>query len=483
MRSTLFLEDDPNDCTLVERILKGSDALTVVKNKREFESVVKDRKFDAILSDIAVPGYDGKEALRFVLKTRPHTAFIFVTGSITDEEGAKLLALGATDYIIKDRLSRLENAIARAIKEKKLENELIRTQRLESVGAVASGVIHDTNNCLGPVTMVLEMLREDMTRERRLELLSVAQRSAQRLVDMQHQLLTFVRGENGVMKPVKLDEVVLLAVKLLRETFPPNVRIETTMQADTIVQGNATQLGQVVINLCVNARDAMPDGGKLEVSVEMLADEQMAKVRVKDTGTGMPAAVMARVFEPFFTTKDPGKGTGLGLSTTKQIVTMHGGHIDVVSAERKGTTFDVFLPLAAAAEEADEKKAPPPPVVEGSGQTILLVDDEAAIAEVTKMLLEISGYRVLTAANGAEALSVFRKSPEVKIVVTDWLMPVLSADAFIPLLRSVRDVPVVVISGDVNDDVRRAKPTAVLQKPYRNETLLTVLAGVLQPTP
>ncbi len=300
---------------------------------------------------------------------------------------------------------------------KKLEAQLFRAQRMESIGTLASGIAHDINNVLSPIMLSLQLLQEKFTDDGSQKLIGILERSAQRGAGLIKQVQSFARGVEGERKSLQVIYLIFEIRQLAKETFPRNIEVKTDISKDLwTTYGDATQLHQVLMNLCVNARDAMPDGGILSISAENISiDESVARVNVdarvglyvsitvSDTGIGIPVKIIDRIFEPFFTTKAPGKGTGLGLSTALAIVKSHGGFINVYSEVGKGTVFKVYLP-AVTTDGKQKIQVQQPELPAGHGEYILVVDDEDQIREITRASLEKNGYRVLTASDGVEAI-------------------------------------------------------------------------------
>ncbi len=381
--------------------------------------------------------------------------------------------------------------------QKKLEKHLLRTQRLESIGTLASGVAHDLNNVLVPILMAVPILRNDPSPEESENFLNTIESSAQRGADIVRQVLTFARGADGdrvLLQPIYLLEEI---AKIAKQTFPKTLQLRTSYVEDLrLLEGDPTQLHQVLLNLCLNARDAMPDGGTLSLTAENFdVDEQYASMKpdlkpgphvlisVIDTGPGIPQHIIDKIFDPFFTTKGPGLGTGLGLSTTLGIVKSHGGVISVYSGA-DGTTFRVFLPSAAGVFQADETKAQME-VPTGHGETILIVDDESAIREVAKAVLSKSGYKVLAANDGPSALALFvRQSKKIDVVLTDVVMPIMSGLVLARTLRKMDVKAKVILSSARDSDYNPGELTDIgvqgcLNKPYSRETLLRAIDRVL----
>jgi PAS domain S-box-containing protein len=383
--------------------------------------------------------------------------------------------------------------------KKELEARFLRSQRLESIGALASGIAHDLNNVLAPIIMGAPLLRDSAQNETARHLLTMIEVSAQRGADIVRQVLTFARGTEGQRVSLQPKYLLRDMVKLAEETFPKNIQVKDESAAGVcLVEVDATQLYQALMNLCVNARDAMPEGGILSLAVENVTiDETTAaqtpgasagpfvRLRVRDTGTGIPPKVQERIFEPFFTTKGPGKGTGLGLSTVLGIMRSHGGFVRFDSQVGRGTTFELFIPAAPAALPATVPgSAHPWPRSEG--ELLLLVDDEAAVREVAREALEESGYRVLICAGGAEAIKLFRSIyREVGLVVTDMMMPEMDGPALVKALRAVEPgVRIVGITGVADaatmQRLRALALSALLAKPFTIGQLLTAVYEVLE---
>jgi len=382
---------------------------------------------------------------------------------------------------------------------KQLEAQFLRAQRLESIGTLAGGIAHDLNNILTPILAAPQLLQYKFPEadERTQRLLSTLENNAKRGADLVKQVLSFARGIEGKRTILQVRHLISEIKQIAKETFPKLIEVSTDVPQDLwTVRGDATQLHQVLMNLCVNARDAMPEGGALSIAAEnLLVDENYARmnlgahvgpyivISVTDTGIGMPAKTVDRIFEPFFTTKDPGKGTGLGLSTAIGIIKSHGGFVNVQSQVGKGTEFKVYLPAVAGAEtqQAEELELPL-----GQGELILVVDDEASIREVTKTSLETYQYKVLTASDGIEAVALYAQhQAEISLVLTDMIMPSMDGLTTIRTLQKINpQVKVVSVSGlSANDQVVRAATgttvKAFLSKPYTAKDLLKTLHEVL----
>jgi PAS domain S-box-containing protein len=383
---------------------------------------------------------------------------------------------------------------------KRFEHQYLRAQRLESLGTLAGGIAHDLNNVLTPIMMSIELLTMDETNKDRLEVLATIRSSARRGANMVKQVLSFARGVEGRHLDVQVTHLLREVAKIANDTFLKSIQVSTVIPDDLrTVSGDPTQLEQVLLNLCVNARDAMPEGGSLTLSAEnIILDEHDALLNpgekagayvilfVEDNGIGMPQHIIDKIFDPFFTTKELGKGTGLGLSTSLGIVKSHGGFIRVRSEPGTGTTFAVYLPALAdsqsAAEILEESELP-----RGHGELILVVDDEAALRQVTRRTLERFGYRAIAASDGAGALAMYASQREtIAVVLTDMMMPAMDGSAIIQGLMKIRaDVRIIAASGlSTNGAVARgAGAKHFLPKPYTTQTLLKALRRVLLDQP
>ncbi|MGA9776881.1 MAG: ATP-binding protein [Limisphaerales bacterium] len=413
-------------------------------------------------------------------------------------DGRPIIVQGRST-IIRDEQNRPKSLliINTDITERKLlEEQFLRAQRLESLGILVSGIAHDLNNTLSPILMGVEIVREEVTSPDLENILHTMRTSALRSAEMVRQMLTFARG--GAAKKILLYPAQLVKEmgRIITDTFPKS--IQCRVRVDTScwpIRGLPTQLHQVLLNLCVNACDAMPEGGTLTLSVKNAqlgpADVVVhpdAKpgnylcVSVADTGTGIPAGQLGKIFEPFFTTKAPGKGTGLGLSTSLSIAKNHGGFITVQSEAGHGTEFKCYLP--AATEIPEETVTEPISLPPGSGECILIVDDEEAILAIMRSTLENYGYQVLTAGSGLEAIARFTpNSDAVHLIITDLAMPFMDGRAAIQALRKIRpDVKIIVASGsdkEVEDLRNQIRTDAFLPKPFTNENLLNIVHQVL----
>ena len=383
--------------------------------------------------------------------------------------------------------------------KKRMESQFLRAQRMESIGTLAGGIAHDLNNVLSPILMAIDMLQLRTADEASRKWLDVLRTNAERGGDMVRQVLSFARGVEGQRVALQPKHLVKEIVKILRETLPKS--IEITFQVPNnlwIISADATQMHQVLMNLCVNARDAMPEGGSISIKAEnVFVDENYARmhleakpgrfvmISVSDTGPGMLPEVQSRIFEPFFTTKEMTKGTGLGLSTALTIVKSHGGFINVYSELHKGSQFTLYIPAVDMPGTVDSA-ALQTDLPLGHGELVLVVDDEESIREITRGTLETFGYKVLTASDGTEALALYAdKKNEIAVVLTDMVMPFMDGPATIRALQRMNPQVRIIAASGLGAGQRAGEGglegvSVLLNKPYTAEKLLHTLAQVLK---
>ncbi len=399
--------------------------------------------------------------------------------------------LGQPDYILITQTD--------ISQQKQAEDHLLRVQRMESIGTLAGGIAHDLNNTLSPVLMGVEMLEgnETLTDEDR-KWLTLIRDNSERAADLVKQVLTFARGSEGSVVPMQLRHVAKELLQVLRETLPKSILLKQQIEPDLwIMKADPTQMHQVLMNLSLNASDAMPDGGTLSISLtnEMVDDgyhrmnSEIAPgryilVEVEDTGHGMSNETIERIFDPFFTTKEIGKGTGLGLSTVLNIVEGHGGILSVESSVGRGTKFSIFFPAIALQEPStvsDEGQTSS----DGEGRLILIVDDEADVREIMRAALEKAGYRTLEAPDGADGLGTFADhKDEIAAVITDASMPLLDGVVLSRAIRRIApETKIIAMSGLLSStqisQLEAAGVDAFLTKPFTAKKLLADLTALL----
>lgn len=383
--------------------------------------------------------------------------------------------------------------------KKRLEAQFLHAQRLESIGTLASGIAHDLNNILAPILMGAQMLHMRALGGESAQLVSMIEANAQHGAEIVTQLLSFSRRVEGKKRLIQPRHLIAEVVRMTKRIFPKTISFNSGVSSDLwAVSGDATQLHQVLLNLCVNARDAMPGGGTLTITGQnVVLDSAYASMvreakagsyvllEVLDTGVGIPKEIIDKIFDPFFTTKEEGKGTGLGLSSVLGIVKSHGGFVEVRSVTSQGTAFRVFLPAILEqplASPAHPHAAPP----RGQGELVLIAEDTSDIRDVTQQILTGHGYEVLLAADGVEALVLAaRHLPDIKLVLTDLQMPVMDGWALIRAVRKLNPkIRIIASTGNVEttkteEELLALNVKSILAKPYTAEELLSALHETL----
>ena len=402
-----------------------------------------------------------------------------------------------------DRLTGWLSISSDITQQKALEDRYLRAQRLESLGMLSAGIAHDLNNVLAPIGMASALLRPRFTQPADLKIVDILSRSVERGSELVKQIMGFAQGASGTHRPVQIRHVLRDVTAVVSRTFPKSIVLEEVVESDLRpVQGNPSQIHQIILNLCVNARDAMPRGGVLRIGLSNCRIEdtpaaveaglrpgQWVKVEVRDTGTGMPPEVVARIWEPFFTTKGKDQGTGLGLATVRGIVDTHKGFITVATEVGKGTVFEVYLPPSGetAAEQAGGEATPG---ATGRGERILVVDDEASISTVMREILEAFQYQVETAEDGLQAERLFFQHPNrYALIVTDLDMPGKNGVDLVMAIRALRrDIKVLAISGLTPAERRKLSRhlpefDAYLEKPFSVAQFVRIVQDILQKNP
>jgi len=509
----LILEDNPADRELLERELrKGGIAFTAqcVETRVDFLRELEAFRPDIVLSDFALPTFDGLTALTLTKELHPDLPFIFVSGTIGEETAVQALTRGATDYLLKGHTKRLCQAVLRAVNEstqraerKSLERQLFQAQKMEAIGQLAGGVSHDFNNLLTAILGYSQLMAEMIPPDSPFgEHLTEIQRAGERAKDLTRQLLTFSRKQIISPRILDLNSIVGGMEKLLRRLIPENVQIAFRIASDTLpIKADAGQIEQVIVNLAVNARDAMPNGGTITIETGAadldeeytrhhpdIAAGRFGMLALSDNGIGMDDRTKAHLFEPFFTTKEPGKGTGLGLATVYGIVKQSGGHISVYSEVGIGTTFKVYFP------EIRESMTSPPPKSSPSGmpkgtETILVVEDDEPVRALIRRVLISCGYEVMEAKNGIEALEAIDAcSRPIHLVVTDVIMPQLGGPELADhLKRMLPTARVIFLSGYATTAIVQhgivQQGVEFMEKPFTPEQLAQRVRQVLESTP
>jgi signal transduction histidine kinase len=504
----LIVEDSANDTELVVRELyrAGFDPhwLRVETEADYLANLSPD--LDLILSDYAMPQFSGLRALALLKQSGLEIPFIIISGTIGEETAVTTMQQGAADYLLKDRIGRLGSAVSRALKEvvernqhKRLEQQFIEAQKMEVVGQLAAGVAHDFNNILSVIIGYSDLVRPELRSDGPAQgYVEEIRQAAERAAVLTRQLLIFSRKQTVQPTVLDLNEVVKDMDKMLRRLIDENIELNIVPGKQIgRVKADAGQVGQVLMNLVVNARDAMPNGGKLLVETQNATlDENYAlthksviagdyaMLAVTDTGTGMTEAVKAHMFEAFFTTKPIGKGTGLGLATCQTIVKQCGGHIGLYSELGKGTTFKVYFPKVHQRLDVVAPSMQTEALPRGT-ETVLLVEDDPSVRQLARNILEAQGYHVLQAINGQDALRVARDHKGlICLAVTDVIMPQMGGKIMAEWLKTTYpDLKVLFTSGYTDETVVRhgvlELGVAFLQKPYTPATLARKVRAML----
>lgn len=495
----LHLEDDREDAALIASILRSGEIeadIDVVDTRSGFGEKMARGGYDLVLADYQLPQFDGLEALAMTRRMRPHVPLIIVSGVMGEEAAIDSMRSGATDYVLKTRLSRLVPAVRRALQEaaereerRLLQQQFLQAQKMELFGRLAGGVAHDFNNILTIVMSNCGLVLTGMAAsDPHRHLIEEIEQAGLRGAALTSQLLIFARHEARKPEILRIDEAVHTASPLLRRLVPENVQIVFNLDAGHAgVEADRRHFEQALMNLVVNARDAMPGGGTVFIDTSAVGTASV-KVTVRDTGHGMTPEVRARLFEPFFSTKPAGTGTGLGLATVRRIVAESGGFIGVETAPGQGTSFVIELPQNAAKPDA-QPAASTPAVLPRGTETILVVEDDPSVRERAASILERQGYHVLTAGDGQEALGLLAghgKSP-VSLVFTDVIMPGMGAGEMTRRLRAAHPgLRVLFTSGYTEQSIapEGILPGEVnfLPKPYGLESLAGKVRSTLDET-
>jgi two-component system cell cycle sensor histidine kinase/response regulator CckA len=507
----LHLENDLNDAVLVQSTLETGGiacAIIRVQTQDEFVAALERGGVDLILSDFTLPTFDGTSALKIAHARWAAIPLIFVSGTLGEERAVDSLKSGATDYVLKGHLTRLVPAVRRAMQEVedraercRLEAQFIEAQKMEVVGHLASGVAHDFNNILAVIIGYSDLIMTDLDPESALrKYVEEIRHASERASALTQQLLIFSRKQSTQTIVLDLNDVVIDLDKMLRRLIDEHIEMMIVPGKEIgRIKADSGYIGQVLMNLIVNARDAMPNGGKLTiVTSNVTLDENDAHMRagiilsgdyvmlsVSDTGTGMTEEVKKRLFEALFTTKPVGKGTGLGLATCQTIIKQCGGHIEVQSELGKGTTFKIYFPRVEQAMDTPTKLVETSPIPHGT-ETLLLVEDDPSVRHLACSILEAQGYNVVRANNGQDALHMARehKGSPIRLVVTDVIMPVMSGKVMAEWLKATYpDIKILFTSGYTDDAIEQhgvLEPgVAFLSKPYTPATLARKVRAML----
>jgi len=495
----LVVEDSELDAELVMDQLV-SDGLVVdwrrVDAERDFIAALDEAVPDVIISDLSMPDFSGYRALEIARERAPGTPFLFVSGTMGEEAAVEAVRGGATDYVLKHSMTRLASSVRRALREAEertarshAEKSLLRAQRYEGLALLASGLSHDLRNVLQPITMGASMLLE-LDDERAKKIGTLVQDCAERGLDIVTSMLTFARGARMTVERVKVRSLLEGLSLLLRGSTPRNVELDIALPPDDLeIDGNYTELQQCLLNLCLNALQAMPDGGRLEIGAEpeellpeFFADDEAAspgaylRIGIKDTGIGMSEEVKANIFKAFFTTKKD--GTGLGLLSCRRILDNHKSYIRVETAPGKGTKFTLYFPLATVTASAEVAHEPP----QGSGQRVLIVMEKASTLSLVSDTLRSNGYTVSAAQSGSAALQEIESYGLPDLLLVEEEMSLMTGVRTLSaLLDRHYEGPVIMIvrkGGVANaDELPPVKRIRFVEKPIESTALLEAVAA------
>jgi len=503
---TLLVEDEPSAVRLIQETLAEAKAvgfeLTHVDHLSDALKLLGREDFDVVLLDLSLPDSQGLEALVKAQAQSPGVPIVILT-SLDDETVAlKAVQEGAQDYLVKGPLANalLVRSVRYAIERKRLEEQLLHSQKMESLGRLAGGVAHDINNLLTPILGYAQLGTMELPADHpALSCLQEIQVNAQRAATFTRQLLAFSRRQVVELKVISLNDLILDADKMLRRLIGEDIELVTLPASRLgLVKVDPGQMEQVLMNLAVNARDAMPNGGKLTIKTGDVTVAQSTARRhpqvpageyvtltVSDTGVGMTEETKTHLFEPFFTTKEKGKGTGLGLSTCYGIIRQHGGFISISSELGHGTNVQVYLPRAESGSTPQHQPSETGQLPRGK-ETILLVEDEPAVRELVARVLRNQGYTLLQAANGDEGLRVARQHGPQKIhlLLTDVVMPLMGGTELAQRMRALNPQAKVLFTSGYTDDtlLHHGVPESgmeFLQKPFTPSALARKVRAVL----
>ncbi len=532
-KKILIVDDDPLNIEVLVAMLNDFDVkILKAQGGAEALGIVEKEKPDLILLDVMMPGVSGFDVAKQLKADRAHRHIptIMVTALSDTENKIKGLEAGADDFLTKpvdqtelkarvksllkvkgyhDQLQNynqiLEAEVARRTQDlqialtrrENLEAQLLRSQKLEAIGTLAGGIAHDFNNILSSIIGFAELAMDEAEKGTELwdDLDQIIQ-AGERAADMINQILTFSREKPGELRPIQLHLIVKEVAKLLEATLTPNIKLKTRIRSDAYAMADATQILQVLMNLCTNAAHAMSKtGGELEVRITNVADDDRGlrktlkpvtktymEMTIRDTGCGIDPAISSRIFDPYFTTKDLGKGTGIGLSIVHSIIENHNGALTFTSKPGQGTTFKIYLPVVE--KKTDHPHAPPREYLRGS-EHIFLVDDEQVITVMESRILTNLGYRVTCETNSAKALEKFKQNPKLyDLLIVDYMMPEMTGVELAAEVNKIRnDIPIMLCTGYdmkvMSDQIEPAGIKSVIVKPMRKDKISKAVRDVL----
>ena len=506
----LHIEDSKEDSELIRELLNNNGFICEMKRvetRHEVFDALEKGSYNLILADCKLPDFSGLRALEIAHALTPETPFVFVSGTIGEDTAIESLRNGATDYVLKDRLSRLVPAVQRALAEaeeramcRQLQQRLREAGRLEAISTLSNGIAHDFNNILTIILGHASLLTmEHQNPNRVLEISGTISEAARRGSEIVQQLLAFARKSDGHIVPADINRYIQANLSALMERLPLQVDL-TFEPGDDLphILMDPSHLDRILINLVTNSIDAMSDGGRILLSTKLvtwadlpdllpeLASENYVCLTVADTGRGIDSSTREHVFEPFFTTKDRGRGTGLGLPVVYGLMQAHHGYVDVKSELDKGTAISLFFPVAKPVSPTSAGIAPhhSDPALSGT-ETILVVEDEADVRFFLETMLQSHGYHVLCAADHDQALELFKKQQSrIDLVFSDVGLPKVDGISLCEKLRALKPaIPLILASGYPTKDFRarlnELGVQAFLSKPYKTQDILQAVRKTL----
>ena len=505
----LHIEDSKEDSELIDRLLVSNGfqpRITRVETRPQVFDALESQSFDLILADCKLPDFSGLRALEIAHALKPETPFVFVSGTIGEETAIESLRNGATDYVLKDRLSRLVPAVRRALAEaeertmcRQLQQRLREAGRLEAISTLSNGIAHDFNNILTIILGHASLLTMEHDKpDRVLEISGTISEAALRGSEIVQQLLAFARKSDGHVTPADLNRYIQNTLKSLKERIPAEIELafEPGVNLPNIMV-DPNQLDRILLNLITNSVDAITDGGRITISTRTVSASEMPDLlpelscedyvclTVADTGKGIDSTTREHVFEPFFTTKERGRGTGLGLPVVYGLMQAHRGYVNVKSEIGKGTSISLFFPVPKQiAPSAPPVAHQSDPSLSGT-ETILVVEDEADVSFFLETILQSHGYRVLCAADAEQATNLFKEHRnKIQLVFSDIGLPRVDGITLCEKLRTmVPKLPLILASGyptkEFKERINQLGPQAFLSKPYNTNDILQTVRKAL----
>ncbi|MGV3774648.1 MAG: response regulator [Verrucomicrobiales bacterium] len=511
----LLVEDDEDDYIITKDLLQEIGTSDYKLDwEPDFDTARKRivaQEHDIYLVDFRLGSHNGIELLKEAVAAGCEKPIILLTGMGDHEVDMQAMKLGAADYLVKGQINAplLQRSIRHSLQRKETERklrasqeQLRQAQKMESMGTLAGGIAHDFNNILAIISGYANKFKSpSLPEDERIKSADAIEKAVQRGAALVRQILTFARKTDVRLEKVNLNSVIEELARMLKETFPKTINLSLDLQSDiSPVIADVSQIHQTVLNLCVNARDAMPQGGTLKLKTGVVpgktikakhadaTDQNYIHISIQDSGIGIDEETIQLIFEPFFSTKQKEGGTGLGLSMVYGIVQNHKGFVDVQSARGAGTLFNVYLPQSSTTEGAFLQSAPDHPHNSDSknaNETILFIEDEDLLLDLMQTLLEEKGYRVLTARDGQEGIAMFKQNQnQISLVVTDMGLPTLGGwEVFLQIRQNDPTAKVLLASGYMDPELKskilKAGARDFVQKPYVPSELFTRIRRAL----